>query len=124
MKYLKSIDVYGHPIGVLYNGETKHKTMFGTILSIATIVVVLIYASQQLVATITKSNQHEITRKIIADIGQDGNVYFDDHDFNIMIHTSIVRDDRSVDFDYKIPEKIGRLKAYMLSTTKDFQLKR
>ena len=112
-KYLKSIDVYGHPIGVLYYGQTRHKTIFGALLSIATIVVVLLYASEQFLATITSANQNEITRKIIADIGQDGNVYFDDHDFNIMLQTSIVRDDGGVDFEYRIPEKIGRWKAYL-----------
>ena len=52
-----------------------------------------------------------MTRKTVKRLRHE--FYFDDHNFNIMLQTSIVRDDSSVDFNYKIPEKIGRWKAYM-----------
>ena len=84
LKFLKSIDIYGHPIGVLYKGQTTHKTHFGSLLSILTTAVVLAYSLQEFIGMITHDNQQENTRFIIADMNEQGKVSFDDHNFTMI----------------------------------------
>ena len=49
---LKSIDVYGHPINVLYKGGTRHNTLFGSLFTLLTTVTVLIFASSRIIEMI------------------------------------------------------------------------
>ena len=48
LKKLKSIDIYGHPIGVLYKGSTTYQTLFGSIFTLLTTATVLIFASSKM----------------------------------------------------------------------------
>ena len=62
LKFLKSLDMYGHPIGVLYKGDTRHRTWLGCVCSILTMLFILLFASQALLAMATKTSQNEFTR--------------------------------------------------------------
>ena len=84
LKYIKSIDIYGHPIGVQYKGQTRHATIFGSIFSIIAIVTVLLFASERFISMISNSSQTEFSREIIADVGLDGQVKFKDLNFDLM----------------------------------------
>ena len=49
---LKSIDVYGHPINVLFKGGTRHNTLFGSVFTLLTILTVLLFASSRMIEMI------------------------------------------------------------------------
>ena len=44
LKFLKSKDIYGHNVGVLYKSNTHHNTLFGSFLSLVTFLVILSFA--------------------------------------------------------------------------------
>ena len=48
VKLFKSVDIYGHPVGVNYRGDDAYKTKFGAIWSIYTFVTVMLYAITKL----------------------------------------------------------------------------
>ena len=49
LEKLKSIDGYGHPVSVLYKGGTTHNTLFGSMFTLLTSALVLIFATSRLV---------------------------------------------------------------------------
>ena len=55
-KFLKKFDIFGHPISVLYQGNTKHNTIIGSIFSILTAISVTIYAVNGLIEGLTHEN--------------------------------------------------------------------
>ena len=44
LDFIKSLDKYGHPIGVHYKGGSTHNTLFGSVFTLITNITVLIYA--------------------------------------------------------------------------------
>ena len=68
IKLLKSIDIYGHPISVLYRGEKTHNTLLGSVFSILTTAVVLFFALDRLIKMLSYENQDEIVRSVLSDI--------------------------------------------------------
>ena len=108
LKYIKSVDIYGHPIGVHYKGQTTHATILGSVFSIIMIAAVLLFAADRYLSMITNSVQTEFSREIVADVGLDGQVKFSDLNFNLLFQTTGFRSDGSVDFNFRLPDRIGR----------------
>ena len=68
-KFLRGQDIYGHAIGVHYNGETEFKTRFGGVVTVATYVLVLIYAFNLVtVDFVNREGQVEEQRKLNVDL--------------------------------------------------------
>ena len=82
-KLLKSIDVFGHPIGVLYRGNTAHKTVFGSIVSLIMIAFLLAFATMRMIETVSHTNQQISSTKIIVDRDTEGDINLENHHFNI-----------------------------------------
>jgi len=55
-KWLKSLDSFGKPIGVNYQGSDTYQTTLGGLCSLGTFFFLLIYATVMTVAMIKKSN--------------------------------------------------------------------
>ena len=53
---LKSIDGYGHPVGVLYKGGTTHNTLFGSVFTLLTTALILIFATSRLIEMMDHSD--------------------------------------------------------------------
>ena len=71
---LKSIDVYGHPINVLYKGGTTHNTLLGSMFTLITTVTVLLFASSRMVDLVYHNDQSISSRKISANIDIEGKI--------------------------------------------------
>ena len=69
-KYLKRVDIFGHPIGVHYKGQTTHNTISGSLVSLMMISWVLFYAAATFLETIKHFNQQENTNRIKADMSE------------------------------------------------------
>ena len=113
-KLLKSIDVFGHPIGVLYRGNTAHNTVFGSIISLIMIAFLLAFATTRMIDTLNHTNQQISSTKIIVDRDAEGDINLENHHFNLgfNVFQSSVIDDR-FDYNHKIPPRIGKWKAEM-----------
>ena len=73
-KLLKSIDVFGHPIGVLYKGSTTHNTVFGSFITIIMTTILLAYATMRMIETVNRSNQQISSTKMVADRDAEGEI--------------------------------------------------
>ena len=122
LKKLKSIDIYGHPIGVLYKGSTTYQTLFGSIFTLLTTATVLIFASSKMTEIIQHTDQSVNTRTIIADIDKVGKVDLEKLNFNLLFQV-IAQDFASGEhnFSYKIPPEVGRFQVQMITRSEEFQ---
>ena len=68
IKFLRSIDIYGHPIGVLYKGNTSYNSLVGSVFTLITTVIVLAYSVAILAETIAHTNQEQTSRSIVMDM--------------------------------------------------------
>ena len=59
LKFWKSLDIYGHRIGVQYRGETVYKTYLGAFFSIISFVIIVINAANISWDFISKEAQEE-----------------------------------------------------------------
>ena len=75
------------------------------------IAAVLLFAAERFLSMVTNSVQTEFSREIVADVGLDGQVKFRDLNFNLMFQTTGFRSDGSVDFNFRIPKRIGSWRA-------------
>ena len=57
IKFLKSIDKFGHPVTVLHKGGATHNTLVGSIFSIIVTMAVTAFAIASFAETFTRSNQ-------------------------------------------------------------------
>ena len=57
IKFLKQIDIFGHPVNVLYKGGAKHNTLVGSIFSIIVTICVGTFTIATFLETISHSNQ-------------------------------------------------------------------
>ena len=73
-KLLKSIDVFGHPIGVLYKSSTTHNTVFGSFITIIMTTILLGYATMRMIETVDRSNQQISSTKMVADRDAEGEI--------------------------------------------------
>ncbi|CAD8093959.1 unnamed protein product [Paramecium primaurelia] len=76
-KFLRKIDMFGQPVSLKFNGHSKHQTEVGGIASIATITVVFLFFSSNILSFINKGelsaivvNNFEETPEIISLSGQ------------------------------------------------------
>lgn len=82
--FLKKFDIFGHPISVLYKGNTKQNTILGSIFSILTAVSVTIFAVNSLIEGLSHRNQTIRTKTISTDLNQEGPINLQEADFNLM----------------------------------------
>ena len=52
LEKLKSIDIYGHPVGVQYKGNRTHNTLLGSLFTILTSTMVLLFAASRMIEII------------------------------------------------------------------------
>ena len=79
--FLKRLDIFGHPIGVHYKGQTTHNTIFGSMLSLLIILWVLAYAAFTFMDTVHHTNQEANTNRIKADLNEQGPVDLEEFNF-------------------------------------------
>ena len=84
---LKSIDAYGHPVGVLYKGNPSHNTCCGSILTICMAIFLLWFGLAEILSTLERDNQNVSSNKILVDLEEKGQINLADYDFNLMIWT-------------------------------------
>ena len=56
IKFLKSLDKFGHPVTVLYKGTATHSTLCGSLFSILVTISVTAFAIASFAETFTRSN--------------------------------------------------------------------
>ena len=105
------MDIFGYPIGVHYKGSTSHNTIFGTVLSLFTIIWVLLYGAKTLIKTIHHLDLEVSTNRIKADLDEQGPVDLGLYNFKLMIQTIAYKSDGSIDFNYQIPKRMGKIFA-------------
>ena len=49
LKFFRSLDIYGHPIGVKYKGDTSYKTLLGSLFSLCTTSILLFFAVARMI---------------------------------------------------------------------------
>ena len=67
------LDKFGYSVGVHYQGSSQYKTLFGSLISVLTYVLIIINALGILSDFINNDNQTEITRKLnvnVPDLGE------------------------------------------------------
>ena len=109
--FLKKVDIFGYPIGVHYKGGTSHNTIFGSVLSLLTILWVLLYGAVTLLQTIQHLNLEVSTNRIKADVDEQGPIDLDLYNFRLMIQTIAKKSDGSDDYNYQIPKNMGKFFA-------------
>ena len=77
-KFLVGRDIYGHQINVNCEGEDKHKTGFGAVLTLATYVLIMINLVNKLTEFGDRSTQDEITRPLKFDLNSKEEVSLQD----------------------------------------------
>ena len=65
--FLKSLDIFGHKIGVSYRGEDAFKTRLGALLTVGTFVLIMINSQNLLKQFNNHSAQTEVTNPIKVD---------------------------------------------------------
>ena len=112
LKLIKSIDIYGHQVGVNYKGSPSYNTLFGSLMTILTSVIVLIYALDQLCMLTTHQNQEISTRIEKINLQQTGQVYLREYDYNYFLTVLAYLENGNIEMNYEIPETIGSWDAY------------
>ena len=96
-KFLRSQDIYGHKIGVHYDGESEFKTRLGGLATIATYVLVIIYTFNLVVVDfVGREGQVDEQRKLNVDLPGLEPFDLEENHFKISV-TSMI----------KIPANIG-----------------
>ena len=99
IKFLRSIDIYGHPIGVLYKGNTSYNSLLGSVFTLITTVIVLAFSISNLAETISHTNQTETSRSTVIDINQLGRLNLIDLNFKLMF-TVVLTSEHGTFFNY------------------------
>ena len=72
LKSLLSLDKFGYQMEMHYQGASVYKTLFGSLVSVLTYILILINALSISSDFISNDNQTEVARKINVDIGSLG----------------------------------------------------
>ena len=99
IKFLRSIDIYGHPIGVLYKGNTSYNSSLGSLFTLITTVIILAFSVANLAETISHTNQKETSGSKVIDINQLGKLNLKDLNFNLMF-TVVLTSEHGVFYNY------------------------
>ena len=62
--FIKSLDIYGHVVGVHYRGDSSFKTGFGAVLSLISFTLIIINTTGLASSFVSKSDQKESMRTI------------------------------------------------------------
>ena len=103
MKILTSQDIYGHAIGVHYDGEDTHKTRLGGVLTIVTYILGLINTYNLVLQFVDKSEQKEDYSKIQVDSHEMERQSLKEKEFSI-----------SMVPNQQLSSNVGRWKAYQV----------
>ena len=77
----KSIDIYGHPIGVHYKGNSTYQTKLGSLVTLFTFVFVTIYAAILVIELRTGESQEVSSRSIKLDLSKSERKPLDELEF-------------------------------------------
>ena len=82
---LKSIDIFGHPVGVHYKGSSTYKTSLGSFMTLLSIIIVGIYAQILITELATGDSQDEMTRSVKINLSESGRHSLDDFHLGLMV---------------------------------------
>ena len=83
---LKSLDIYGHPISLNYDGQSIYKTRLGTLVSVMTFALIIFNSVNLIEEFLSKQGQKESFQELkYQDDGEAVNLY--DYDLDIMFTT-------------------------------------
>ena len=68
LEKFKAFDGYGHPVSVLFKGGTTHNTLFGSLITLLTSALVLIFATSRIIEMMDHTDQSITSRATYADI--------------------------------------------------------
>ena len=98
----KSIDIYGHPIGVHYKGNSTFQTKLGSLMTLFSFVFVTIYAAILVTELTTGESQEVQSLSIKVDLSESGRKPLDELEFML---TYVLVDDENK--PVTIPTNIG-----------------
>ena len=113
LEKLKSIDGYGHPVSVLYKGGTTHNTVFGSVFTLLTSALVLIFATSRLIEMMHHTDQSITSRAAYDDIDKEGKIYLKDKNFTLAFQIIAFDANFQIDHNFRAPPEIGRWIANM-----------
>ena len=105
---LSKADIYGHPIGVNYQGQETYSTNLGCLCTLATLVLILINTGTSIMAFFSKTNQDVFYQQVKSNTEALEPFNLIDSGIKIVIKA---RD------AHVIPPQIGNWKAYVHTTT-------
>ena len=105
----KSIDIYGHQIGVHYRGDGSYRTSLGSFFTLITVALVLSYTTIKVTDMVERTSQNEKTQTLKIDLDKSGKVNMAENNFTFGFYLT---DQFNIPVD--IPKRIGALKAYQL----------
>ena len=105
----KSIDQYGHSIGVHYRGDGSYRTILGSIVTLIALGFVMVYTTIRISGLVKRTSQNESTQFLRVDLDEIGQVSFVENDFTISYYASGTQDGKI----HRIPTRIGKLKPYL-----------
>ena len=80
---LSSFDIYGHHIGVTYQGQSFFKTKMGGVLSIMSFTLVLIYSIYEMIAYMQVSDPNVISMVSRIDRRSTDEIKFSENQFDL-----------------------------------------
>lgn len=105
LKSLLSLDKFGYQMEMHYQGTSVYRTLFGSLVSTLTYILILINALSISRDFISNENQTEVSRKINVDVESLGEQLF-------------MENQMSIGWINAIPPEIGRVKASHLQNHK------
>ena len=111
MDKFKSIDIYGHSIGVHYRGDSSYRTSLGSFVTLITVALVMSYTTIKVTEMVGRTSQNERTRSLKVDLNESGQINLAENNFNFGFYTT-----DSLGQFKSIPKRIGELKAYQVDT--------
>ena len=89
-KFLSGQDIYGHKIGVHYDGESEYKTRFGGLVTLATYVFVIINTFNLVtVDFVNREGQVENQRNLYVDLLGMDPFDLEEHQFDVSVTSSL-----------------------------------
>ena len=102
---LRSLDIFGHKVGVKYRGEEAFKTRLGALLTVGTFVLIMINAQNLLVQFSDHSAQTEVINPTKVDSNKEEPVDLRQEGFDIAV----------TNFGLPIPRSIGWWSAHSVN---------
>ena len=84
----KSLDKYGHSVGVHYRGDGSYRTSLGSFATLITVALVLLYTTIKVIEMVERTSQNERTSTLKIDLNESGQVSLSENNFNIGFYLS------------------------------------